>query len=105
LFSIEFFDAASSFLGGAVLDLAAAGLGTPNGQPFSYNQYSLSATAPGGTASVRVMISMVNAYANPLGGGQAFVVDDFELSAIPEPTTAALLGMGLLAFAAMRRRL
>lgn len=104
LFSIQFFDAASSPLGGAVLDLAAAGLGTPNGEPFSYKQYTLSATAPAGTANIRVMVSMVNAYANPAGGGQAFVVDDFELSPIPEPSALALLGAGLLAFLGIRRR-
>ena len=48
---------------------------TPNGQPFQYKFYSLSATAPNGTAMVRARASMLDAMANPQGGGQAFVVE------------------------------
>jgi hypothetical protein len=50
---------------------------------------------------------MIGATANPLGGGQAFVVDDFELTddaaTVPEPVSGALLGIGALALAVRRR--
>jgi hypothetical protein len=39
---------------------------------------------------------MLNGLSNPLGGGQAYVVDDFTLQQIPEP--ASLVG-GLIAMA------
>jgi hypothetical protein len=35
---------------------------------------------------------MLNGVPNPAGGGQAFVVDDFTLAQIPEPTSM-LLGL------------
>lgn len=103
LFRLSFFDASSTLLGGAVLDLVAAGLGAPNGQAFNYRQFSLLATAPAGTAIVRAEVDMLDAYSNPAGGGQAFVVDDFTLQ-VPEPTTAALAGLGLSFLVGIRRR-
>lgn len=94
LMTLEFRDASNSVIGvPSILDLAAAGLGVPNGQAFNYKRYSLQATAPAGTVSVRAAIEMLNGYSNPAGGGQAFVVDDFVLGAVPEPTT---IGLGLL---------
>jgi len=83
----------------AELDLIAAGLFIDNGQPFDYKKFSVSAIAPAGTAFVRARASMINAMANPAGGGQALVMDDFEL--VPEPTTMGLL---LLGAATLRRR-
>jgi hypothetical protein len=82
-FVIEFLDGANAIIGGATLDLIAAGLFVPNGQPFNYKVYSLSANAPAGAATVRVRTSLLNGMINPQGGGQAFVVDDFELVAEP----------------------
>jgi hypothetical protein len=90
--AVEFLDAASAVIGGSTLDLVASGLLTPNGEPFSYKLYTVSAVAPAGTASVRARVSMLNAMGNPLGGGQAFVVDDFSL--VPEPTSLGLIGLG-----------
>lgn len=100
-FRLTFFDAGSTPIGSFFLDLAGAGLGIANGQPFNYKQYTLSGLAPAGTATVRAEVAMIDAYNN--SGGQAFVVDDFVL-AVPEPTTFALFGLGIAGLAIMRRR-
>lgn len=50
---------------------------------------------------------MIGGLGNPQGGGQAFVVDDFTLEAVPEPAsgTLTMIGMlGALRFARGRRR-
>lgn len=109
VFRLLFFTAGDVFLGGATLDLFAAGLQTPNGQAFNYKKYSLQAEAPAGTAKVRALVSFIDGYANPAGGGQAFVVDDFTLDdgtggEVPEPATGLLMGAGLAAVAWARRR-
>lgn len=100
-FAIDFLDAGHNMISSAALDLEAAGLFDANGQPFNYKQFSVDGVAPAGTAFVRARVSMLNGYANPLGGGQAFVADDFNLT--PEPSTA-LLGLLLGAVAANARR-
>lgn len=104
VFAVEFLNGGGTVIGGSVLDLAAVaspnGLFDPNGHPFNYKQYTVSGTAPAGTVSVRARASMIDAFANPAGGGQAYVIDDFVLT--PEPT--ALLGMVLLGAAAFARR-
>lgn len=102
LMGLTFYDAVNNPLGDAMLDLAAAGLGQPNGEPFSYRLFSVTAEAPTGTAYVRAYVAMLDAYANPAGGGQAFVVDDFML--IPEPSSAAVVGLGLALLTSFRRR-
>jgi len=102
-FSLSFFNGDGDLLSNAVLDLVAAGLGSAAGEPFGYKQFSLSALAPAGTATVRAQVAMIDAFSNPAGGGQAFVVDDFVL-AVPEPTTAALVGLGLSVLIGIRRR-
>lgn len=77
------------------LDLVAAGLFVDNGEPFDYKQYSVGGIAPPGTNTVRARVPMINGIPNPLGGGQAYVVDDFELGIVPEPSTAlAMLLLG-----------
>ncbi|MCW5937498.1 MAG: hypothetical protein KIT11_09355 [Fimbriimonadaceae bacterium] len=58
-----------------------------NGERFNYKKYSVSATAPAGTAFVRARISMLDATASPNGGGQAFVCDDFDLTATGSTAT------------------
>lgn len=99
-FAIEFLDGSGAVLSAATLDLVAAGLFVDNGQAFDYKQFTVSGTAPAGTAFVRARASMLDAAANPAGGGQAYVVDDFVL--IPAPGAAALaMAGGLLA---LRRR-
>lgn len=100
-FAIEFLDANGLVIGGNVLSLMPT-LFTPNGQPFNYKQYSLTAVSPTGTAWVRARASMIEGLSNPLGGGQAYVVDDFDLGVVPEPATMTTLAIG--AFALLRRR-
>jgi hypothetical protein len=101
-FAIEFFDD-GGFISGEVLTLRPT-LFLNNGQPFNYKQYSVSAVAPGIAVSVRVRASMINAQFNPMGGGQAFVVDDFTLTAVPEPTTAMMLAIGAIGLLGVARR-
>jgi hypothetical protein len=107
VFAVEFLDA-----GGIELPLSGSELSllptlfVPNGQPFNYKMYTVTATAPAGTAFVRARASMIDGLSNPAGGGQAFVIDDFELSVIPEPSVLALGmlgGVGLLALRRQRR--
>lgn len=104
-FALDFLNAGGTTVSSAELDLIAAGLFTDNGLPFDYKEFSVSATAPDGAATVRARASMLDATGNPLGGGQAFVVDDFSLTAVPEPSSATLAIAGLIvAGAAYRRR-
>ena len=98
-FAIEFLDVANNVIGGLSLDLASEGLGVFNGEPFAYRQFSVQAVAPAGTVNIRSRASMLDGITNPLGGGQAFVMDDFELTVVPEPSLAvlALSAVGLMA--------
>ena len=104
VFAIDFFDFNNTLLGTTELDLVAAGLFTGNGQPFNYKQYSVTATAPDNAFSLRVRVSMFDGLANPIGGGQAFVVDDFALVVVPEPSSVAFVVMGLLGLLVVRGR-
>jgi hypothetical protein len=103
--AIEFLDGANAIipLSGQTLSVLPT-LFVDNGQPFDYKQYSVSATAPAGAVEVRSRVSMIGATGNPAGGGQAFVVDDFVLTAVPEPS-AILLGLAsFLGLAILKRR-
>jgi hypothetical protein len=95
---------ANGIISSAVLDLAAAGLGVPNGQPFNYKKYTVSGVAPAGTLFVRARASMIDGYGNPAGGSQAFVIDDFTLALIPEPATITISTIALLALLGFTRR-
>lgn len=106
-FHLQFLNSANNVIGDTTLNLVVNGqhvLGSPNGSnPFGYFDYTLSATAPVGTASVRALATMVNAYNNPLGGDQAFVVDAFTLT-VPEPSAISLAALGLGALLFRRRK-
>jgi hypothetical protein len=103
--ALEFLDAGSNVLplSGQTINLLPT-LYIDNGEAFDYKQYTATATAPAGAAFVRARASMIGATPNPLGGGQAFVVDDFVLTAIPEPSTLGLGLAGLLGFSTLKRR-
>jgi len=100
-FVLQFLDGSNAVIGSTTLDLVANGLGVANANPFNYKQFTLSGVAPAGTVTVRSMAQMLNAYGNPAGGGQAFVVDAFSL--VPAPGSLAILGLGGLV-AGRRRR-
>lgn len=104
LFAIDFLDVGNSVIGSTELDLVAAGLFVGNGQPFNYKEYTVMATAPANAVSVRARVSMIDGLGNPAGGGQAFVVDDLALVAVPEPTSMMLVLMGLLGLLGVRVR-
>ncbi len=101
VFALDFLNSGGTAIGGAQLSLLPT-LFVPNGQPFNYKQYTLSAVAPVGTFTVRARASMIDAISNPAGGGQAFVIDDFTL--VPEPSALSLIGLGIGALLVSRRR-
>jgi hypothetical protein len=103
-FSIRFLDGGNNDIGGTTLSLLPT-LQIPNGQPFNYKPYLLAAVAPAGAVTVRAEVAMIGATPNPLGGGQAFVVDDFMLeSGVPEPSTLFLLAIGAVSLLSRRQR-
>jgi hypothetical protein len=93
-FVLQFLNSSSTVVGSSTLNLVPL-LGVVNGNPFQYKQFTVSGTAPAGTVTVRSIAQMLNAYGNPAGGDQAFVVDSFGLVA-PEPASIVL---GLIAAA------
>lgn len=105
-FHLTFLDSSSNILSNVTLDLVLAGLGlgspTPPATGFNYHPFSLSAVAPVGTVTVQAGAEMINAYGNPAGGGQAFVVDAFTL--VPEPSAITLLALGIAGSLVLRRR-
>lgn len=104
IFALDFLDGVGSLLSSVASDLEAAGLG---GVLFSlnYEQFSLSGTAPAGTALVRARGSLRDGvfFQDP---GQPLVTDEWSLTvaaAVPEPSTMALWCAGLGLIAARRR--
>ena len=103
--ALEFLDGGGGVipLSGQTVNLLPT-LFVDNGEPFDYKQYMAMAIAPAGAAEVRSRVSMIGGTNNPLGGGQAFVVDDFRLTAIPEPASVALGLLGVLGLLGLVRR-
>lgn len=101
--AIDFLDSTSTVIESNEVNIFPAML-VDNGLSFDYKKFSVIADAPVNTAFVRARASMIGAMANPAGGGQAIVVDDFSLTAVPEPSTGLLAGAAIAAAAWVRRR-
>jgi len=79
---------------------------TPNSTPVpsaAYSAFSLTATAPAGADTARVVFAIQSFSTAPLGNGSVFV-DDLSFEAVPEPSGAALLGLSGLLLANRRRQ-
>jgi hypothetical protein len=103
VFAIDFLNGSGGLISSQTLNLNTSGLFVSNGQPFNYKQYTLNATAPAGAVTVRARSSLLDGISNPLGGGQAFVVDDFTFQIVPEPSVFSLAALGLGSMLAFRR--
>jgi hypothetical protein len=101
--ALEFLDGGGGVIGGSTINLLPT-LFVDNGLSFDYKLYSTMAVAPAGTTTVRARASMIGGMPNPLGGGQAFVVDDFTLGIVPEPATVGLVLIGSFALLGSLRR-
>jgi hypothetical protein len=100
-FALEFLNATNSVLPGSVVVDLHDDRGQTNGS--GWVQHMLSATAPAGTANVRVRASMLGGVNSDLNPQSAFV-DDFSLVVIPEPASVVLGMIALAGLSVMRRR-
>lgn len=105
-FALQFLDGGSNVLAGSIqVELRANGqTNDPDAAIRDWLQHSLTATAPAGTATVRVLTRMVDGIANPGVNPQSAFVDDFSLSIVPEPASVALVMIGMLGLAGLVRR-
>ncbi len=103
--ALEFLDGVGAVIpaSGQVVNLLPT-LFVDNGLAFDYKKYTAAGVAPLNAVSVRSRASFIDGIGNPAGGGQAFVVDDFVLTAVPEPTSLGLMGLALAALAARSRK-
>jgi hypothetical protein len=99
--ALEFLGLNQQVLGGSVVkELLADGQSNDG----VWRQHFLSGVAPAGTLLVQVRGSMIDGVLNPGVNPQSAFLDDFSLTAIPEPSTFALLGLGLVAAISRGRR-
>lgn len=69
----------------------------------SFLPFTLTATAPVGADVARIVYAIQSFSTAPLGNGVVYV-DDISFTAVPEPSSLILLGVGGLALVAIRRR-
>lgn len=97
-------DRSNGFISSAILDVQAAGLVSGPFPGFGNKLFSISGTAPAGTAFVRARASMLNGYNPNAGADPSAFIDDFSLTAVPEPATLSMLGLAAVGLIGFRRR-
>lgn len=106
-FGLEFLDLGGTPLPGSVLwELRDDGgqVNDPDTATRDWQQHVLTATAPLGTVNVRVSASMVDGIANVGNNPQSVFFDDFSLTVVPEPASAAIGLIGVLGLLGLVRR-
>lgn len=104
-FALDFLNGGGGIIQSLTFDLEANGLAIDPRDaliesPWNWTEYVLMGVAPVGTAIVRTRVSVFDGFYN-IDPGQAFVVDDFTLVAVPEPGSWLL---AVLAFGGVTRR-